>query len=223
MAITLAFDVYGTMIDTTGVIKALERVVGDKAPAFSQAWRDKQLEYSFRRGLMQNYVDFSLCTRQALEYTCQFIGVDLDAAAKDGLMGEYRVLPAFPDVDEGLSKLKSAGRRLFAFSNGSAAAVNGLLENAKIDGHFDGVVSVEDVRSFKPNPGVYAHFLRKSESTGAEAWMISGNTFDVIGALSAGMRAAWVKRSPNAIYDPWELEPTITVSGILDLYEKLCA
>ena len=51
---TLAFDVYGTLIDTNGVVDLLEKFIGDKAKAFSATWRDKQLEYSFRRGHMQN-------------------------------------------------------------------------------------------------------------------------------------------------------------------------
>jgi 2-haloacid dehalogenase len=51
--------------------------------------------------------------------------------------------------------------------------------------------------------------------------MISGNPFDVIGAVSAGMRAAWVRRSPATVFDPWEIEPTITVSGIAGLHEAL--
>ena len=70
MTTTLAFDVYGTLIDTHGVVTALQKTVGDQALQFSQTWRDKQLEYSFRRGLMQNYQSFSVCTRQALDYTC---------------------------------------------------------------------------------------------------------------------------------------------------------
>lgn len=45
---TLAFDVYGTLINTHGVVSALEELVGDKAKTFSSTWRDKQLEYSFR-------------------------------------------------------------------------------------------------------------------------------------------------------------------------------
>ena len=77
MKTTLAFDVYGTLIDTNGVITALEPLVGPKAPAFSEAWREKQLEYSFRRGLMQNYENFAVCTSQALDYTCVFLKVSL--------------------------------------------------------------------------------------------------------------------------------------------------
>ena len=69
MAITLAFDVYGTLIDTHGVIVELEKHIGNNASEFSRTWREKQLEYSFRRGLMQNYENFASCTRSALDYT----------------------------------------------------------------------------------------------------------------------------------------------------------
>ncbi len=51
--------------------------------------------------------------------------------------------------------------------------------------------------------------------------MISANPFDVIGAISAGMRAAWVKRSSQAIFDPWEFEPTVTVGMLTELPEAL--
>lgn len=221
MAITLAFDVYGTLIDTAGVTTALERYIGDLAPQFSNAWREKQLEYSFRRGLMQNYCKFGVCTRDALEYTCKTLGVELAAADMDSLMSEYRKLPAFKDAKEALPGLQSNGHRLFAFSNGPAEDVSALLKNGGLEKYFEGVVSTDEIKSFKPNPAVYAHFLRKSGAAGAEAWLISGNPFDVIGALSAGMKGAWVKRQEKAVFDPWEFQPTATVSALTGLEEVL--
>jgi len=223
MPATLAFDVYGTLIDTAGVVDALHRLVGGRAGEFSTAWRNKQLEYSFRRGLMQNYQDFSVCTRQALDWTCGDLGMTIAAADRDELLAGYRRLPAFADVGGALPALARAGHRLFAFSNGKAADVATLLENAGIAGYFTDVVSTGEISSFKPNPAVYAHFLRRSGATGAEAWMISGNSFDVIGALSAGMRAAWVRRQPGNIFDPWEFEPTLTVASLADLVPALAA
>jgi 2-haloacid dehalogenase len=217
MDITLAFDVYGTLIDTHGLVAALGRHAGPRALEFSRAWREKQLEYSFRRGLMQNYVDFAQCTRQALDYTCSWFGIAMDPREKGALLEAYRGLPAFPDVEEGLTQAKRSGFRLFAFSNGKAEAVETLLQQAGIRGHFLDVVSVDEVQSFKPNPGVYSHFLRRAGAFGAEAWLVSGNPFDVIGAVSAGMRAAWVKRSPEALFDPWGIEPTLTVTSLVEL------
>ncbi|MDH3585629.1 MAG: haloacid dehalogenase type II, partial [Gammaproteobacteria bacterium] len=37
------------------------------------------------------------------------------------------------------------------------------------------------------------------------------------GAISAGMRAAWVRRSEDSIFDPWGIEPTVTVTSLSDL------
>ena len=221
MATTLAFDVYGTLIDTHGVIDALKPHVGHRASDFSRAWRDKQLEYSFRRGLMQHYEPFAVCTSQALDLTCSQFGLHMNPENRKELLDAYRTLPAFKDAREGLAQTREAGFRLFAFSNGSAEAVEALLAQAGLRDFFLDVVSVDEVKSFKPNPGVYAHFLRRAGATGSEAWLISGNPFDVIGALSAGMRAAWVRRSPEALFDPWGIEPTLTVASLSDLAARL--
>jgi 2-haloacid dehalogenase len=221
MPVTLAFDVYGTLIDTHGVVEKLQWMVGDKAQAFSQAWRDKQLEYAFRRGLMQLYEDFSVCTRDALNYTCNLYGKPLSDSQKQELLAVYRTLPAFEDVREGLGLLSGAGYGLFAFSNGSTEAVNNLLASADIASYFLDVISVEDIKSFKPNPAVYSHFLRRSGSSSCDAWLISSNPFDVIGAISAGMRGAWLQRSQDQVFDPWGIEPTLKVSSLRELEGQL--
>ena len=113
MTTSLAFDVYGTMIDTSGVVTALERIVGDQANALSQVWREKQLEYSFRRGLMQNYQPFSVCTEQALNYACLSFGIKITPDQRKTILDSYNVLPPHPDVEKGLSKLKAGGFRMF--------------------------------------------------------------------------------------------------------------
>ncbi len=219
--VTPAFDVYGTLIDTGGITVELEKHVGDRAPQFSRMWREKQLEYSFRRGLMQDYENFPVCTRDALDYTSSFFKVSLSRQAREDIMNAYKTLPAFGDVTEGLVRAKERGFRMFAFSNGVADAVEMLLTTAGIRNFFLGVVSVDEVKSFKPNPAVYDYFLRRSGAVGAEAWLISGNPFDVIGAISAGMRAAWVQRSPEALFDPWGIEPTITLHSLSDLAARI--
>lgn len=221
MPATLAFDIYGTLIDTHGVITKLQGMVGDNASPFSATWRDKQLEYSFRKGLMRKYQNFAVCTREALDYTCAYYKAPLSEERKQELLDSYRVLPAFEDVKEGLTSLKSAGYRLYALSNGTTDAVETLLTEAGIAKYFEGVVSVDEISTFKPDPDVYHHFLKKTGTEEDDAWLISSNPFDVIGAISAGMRAAWVRRSKDAIFDPWGIEPTLTVMSINDLCTKL--
>jgi 2-haloacid dehalogenase len=221
MTVTLGFDVYGTLIDTAGVTEALRQHAGQEAAAFSSLWREKQLEYSFRRALMQNYVPFTICTRQALDFTCNAFQLNISDTDKDELMAGYRKLPAFADVHASLPVLQERGFRLFAFSNGRPDDVAALLENSGISSYFAEVVSTDEIKSFKPNPAVYAHFLRRTGATGKEAWLISGNPFDVIGAISAGLRGTWVKRSARALYDPWEIQPTVTINTIAELADAV--
>lgn len=218
---TLAFDIYGTLIDTAGVTQTLQKWVGDDAVKFSDCWRQKQLEYSFRRGLMAQYADFSICTRDALTYTCQALNHPLTDQAKQELLQIYRVLPAFADAQPALDELKQAGHRLFAFSNGKPDDLTSLLTHAGIMPFFEGVVSVHDVSSFKPNPLVYQHFLRQASSPASDSWLVSSNPFDVIGARAASLNAAWVQRSPHIPFDPWGIEPTLTVSSLAELSQRI--
>jgi 2-haloacid dehalogenase len=220
-ATTLAFDVYGTLINTHGVLSLLKDMIGENAQVFSNTWRERQLEYSFRRGLMQNYIPFSDCTKQALDYACLRYGIPLTSDQKNQLLERYKSLPAFDDVAQGLTQLKAKNYRLFAFSNGERHTVDALLKNAGIAEYFDGIVSADDIKIFKPNPAVYSHFLRQANSTGAHTWLISSNPFDVTGALSHGMHSAWIKRTNDAIFDPWELQPTTTAKNLIELTTKL--
>ena len=108
MKITLAFDVYGTLMNTHGVVSLLEKFIGSKAHRFSQTWRDKQLEYSFRKALMNRYEDFSICTKQALDFSCLLHKVELTEDQKSELLNFYRSLPVFEDVKEGLEKFSGS-------------------------------------------------------------------------------------------------------------------
>src|SRR5580704_7344772 len=155
MKITLAFDVYGTLVDPSAMAKHLADELGTKAGEFADFWREKQLEYSFRRGLMQNYADFSICTSEALNFTCRRFKVVISSERRAELLGLYQHLPPFDDVTPALYSLQAAFR-LFAFSNGKRSEIDAVLSNANILDYFEGVVTADDVRSFKPNPAVYS-------------------------------------------------------------------
>ncbi|TWC32736.1 2-haloacid dehalogenase [Pseudomonas sp. SJZ079] len=221
MSLTLAFDVYGTLIDPSDVIRQLRQWLGPKAEGFYRRWRDKQLEYSFRRGLMGAYVDFSQCTREALAYTCAAEQAPLDAQAQQRLLEAWAHLPAFADSAAGLAQLQGQGAQLYAFSNGCRSAVRALLAQAGLLNFFREIVSVEEVRSFKPAAVVYQHLLTRTQSTADETWLVSSNPFDVLGAAHAGLHSAWIKRTATAVLDPWGIEPDRQVASLLELAEQL--
>lgn len=216
----LAFDVYGTLIDTQGVLTLLETYIGKNAQVFSDTWRSKQLEYSFRKGLMGSYQPFSICTKQALNFCCDFFNISLSIEQKRTLLESYKELPAFADVTSALIEL-SQSCVLVAFSNGEKESVEQLLNNANIRQYFSEVVSADEVKTFKPSPVIYQHLLKKTASSAENTWLISSNPFDVIGAKSQSINAAWVKRSNATVYDPWGIEPSLTIKQLGELSLKL--
>ncbi len=218
---TLAFDVYGTLIDTAGVQTRLSEWVGDRAEEFSTRWRAKQLEYTWRYGLMEEYRNFRVCTRQALDWTCSELQCGLSTPEKDSLMALYLELPPFDDVRDGLASLQRPQIRMFAFSNGLSSDVETLLKNAGLMDYLDGIVSVDDKQSFKPNPLLYHYMVERGDSAASDTWLVSSNGFDVCGAIAAGLKAFWIQRHPATHFDPWEFLPTQTVSELGEIAEHL--
>ena len=226
--IVLAFDVYGTLVDTAGVRSALAAEIGELglaaeigegelAAKIAARWREKQLEYSFRRALMRAYADFSICARDALVAVCAEAGIDLPPAARARLLAAHARLPLFADVRPALEALTRAEIPLFAFSNGARAAVREVLENGGAADFFADIVSADEIRDFKPSPVVYAHFLRRAQAQAESTWLVSSNPFDVTGARRAGWSAVWVRRG-GAIFDPWDdFAPSATIDTLTAL------
>jgi len=217
MPVTFALDIYGTLIDPLAVRTALVAHVGNEAGTFAETWRTKQLEYSFRRGLMGAYRNFTQVTRAALDFACALHGARIADEDKIKLMNHYRALDAFPDVAPALAALHQKGAVLHAFSNGVADDIAALLDHAGLDDRISSIISADEVQTFKPDPRFYAHFLERTGASAATTWLVSSNPFDVIGAAACGWRTVWVKRNPNAVFDPWDYSPTVIISNLMEL------
>ena len=216
----LGFDVYGTLVDPLRIRAELGRFVGDDADRVAQVWRTTQLEYTWRRSLMGAYESFSVCTAQALDFAARSFGHQLAPAAIVALLEKYRQLPAFPEAASGLERIRHADNRIVAFSNGEADFVRAVLAHAGLLAMFEDVVSVDEVKIYKPAPQVYRHLTARMGTEASATWLVSSNPFDVLGAKAAGLRAAWVCRNPSAILDPWGVAPDLVVSDLIELSER---
>lgn len=216
MALHLAFDVYGTLVDPMGMADLLKPDAGDQASAVAGLWRSKQLEFSFRMGLMKTGEDFGTCTRRALRFAMAFKQLSLSPEREDELMAAYLQLPAFDDAEPTLRELKET-YPLYAFSNGSYPALEKVLGHNGLKDHFRKLISVDDIRSFKPDPAVYAHARRATGAWDQPLCLVSSNAWDVIGARSAGLMAIWVCREEGKVFEDWGIEPTAVVGGLGEL------
>ncbi len=216
----LAFDMYGTLVDPIRIWKQLEQYIPGNAQRIAEIWRQKQLEFTFRLTAMERYEDFEQVTRKALDYALAAAGHNLDAHQKNSLMAQYNDLERFADVEPGLQRLKDAGYTMVVFSNGSPSMLTGIMSAANLQTYFKGFVSVDEVKVYKPSPTVYNHVAKRLGRPVDEVRLISSNPFDVIGAESAGMRAAWVNRS-GGLFDTLASPPQMVVGTLVELADVL--
>ena len=62
---TCVFDAYGTLFDVNAACRELSKEVGDKWNELSNLWRLRQLEYTWLRNSMKEYIDFWKITSDA--------------------------------------------------------------------------------------------------------------------------------------------------------------
>jgi 2-haloacid dehalogenase len=212
-----AFDAYGTLFDVYSVTALCEELFPGSGTALAQMWRAKQLQYSVLRSLMDRYTDFADVTQDALVYSARALKLDLAAGNRVRLMDAYMTLTAFPDATRALRELKSMGLRLAILSNGSPAMLQAVTTHAGIADLLDAVISVDEVKVFKPSPRVYALASAHLRLPEHQIGFVSSNNWDINGAGAAGLSTFWIQRA--AAEPPEELghPATHTVHALTDL------
>ncbi|MBE0627174.1 MAG: haloacid dehalogenase type II [Burkholderiales bacterium] len=212
--LALVFDAYGTLYDVHSVIALCERYWPGKGSALSQLWRSKQLEYTWQRSLMQRYTAFSSITADGLRYACAALGLELGAAQLAELMQQYRRLSPYPDALPALQALR--GRKLAILSNGSPDMLDPLVADSGLDQVLDAVLSVAEVRIFKPDPRVYQIAVDRLGVPKESIGFVSSNCWDACGAKSFGFRTYWINRA-GAPLDALDATPDHTIARLTDL------
>src|SRR5258705_3294112 len=183
------FDAYGTLFDVLSVTSQCELLFPGSGAALAVMWRSKQLQYSLLRSMMERYVDFWHITHDALRYSTNALGLDLTAGKEERLMEAYRTLHAFADVKPGLQQLKARGLRLAILSNGAPEMLQSATASAGIADLLDEIISVDEVKVFKPSPRVYQLASTRLGVATEDIGFVSSNGWDVAGASSAGLTA----------------------------------
>jgi len=188
------FDAYGTLFDVHAAVARYRDAAGPEADRFSEIWRLKQLEYAWMLSAAGHYVDFWTLTERALDHAfarCPSV----DRALRPALLDCYFKLDAFPDARAALAALKAKDVRTAILSNGSPKMLSAAVENAKLGGELDAVLSVDAIRLYKPAARVYALVTDAFAIAPQDVAFVSSNRWDVMGATAFGFRCVWVNRA----------------------------
>src|SRR5208282_5239079 len=121
-----------------------------------------------------------------------------DPALRARLMNLYLTLSAYPEVPDTLNRLKAAGMMLAILSNGTPAMLTAAVANAGITGLFDTILSVEEVKIYKPHPSVYGLACAQLKVVASRICFLSSNGWDAYSAKAFGFRALWCNRFGQA-------------------------
>ena len=187
------FDAYGTLFDFASAAAGCGAVPPDKASALTALWRDKQLQYTWLRGLQGLHADFWQVTGDALDFSLETLELD-PAGLRDELMALYRTLRCFPEVPGVLASLKQAGFVTAILSNGSPSMLADAISGSGLGAVIDHVVSVEAAGVFKPHPSVYRLACDRLGLEPSAIAFQSSNGWDAHAASAFGMRVVWCNR-----------------------------
>jgi 2-haloacid dehalogenase len=187
------FDAYGTLFDVNSAARAAQDALGEKWHPLAELWRAKQLQYTWLRGLAGHHADFWRVTGDALDFALSTMQLE-DSALRARLMNLYLVLIAYPEVSDTLKHLKAAGMKLAILSNGTPAMLAAAATNADIVDLLDAMLSVEEVKVYKPHPAVYGLACERLNVIAARVCFISSNSWDAYSAKAFGFRTLWCNR-----------------------------
>jgi 2-haloacid dehalogenase len=187
------FDAYGTLFDFASAAEGCRDALGEHTDRLTNLWRDKQLQYTWLRAAAGRHADFWQVTGDALDFALETLGID-NAALRDRLMRLYLSLRTFPEVEQVLQQLKTAGLRTAILSNGSPPMLDAVVKGARLDGLLDAILSVEDAGVYKPHPKVYQLAVDRLGIPATAIAFQSSNAWDAYAASAFGMRVVWCNR-----------------------------
>ncbi len=210
----LVFDAYGTLFDVRSVFGRCEEVFPGHGSDLTTLWRSKQLQYTWLRALMGRYEDFWRITQDGLVFACRSLGVDASQGHFDYLMQAYLSLSPFPDIAAALDDLDDFPCAIL--SNGTPTMLRSAVESAGFENRFQHILSVDEVRTYKPAPIVYQLAEKHLGIDRQEIGFVSSNCWDVAGGKAFGFQAYWLNRE-NAPLDVLGFEPDGVIHSAMEL------
>jgi len=214
------FDINETTLDLAPLRPRFEAVFGD--PRALDQWFARLLHASTVCALTGTATGFRDLAAAGLERAAGLFGIALADDERDALLGAVASLPPHRDVGPALDRLRRHGFRTAAFSNSSRELLQSQIEQAGLSDGFDALISVEEVRSFKPHEKVYLHAVERMACPRERVWLVAAHDWDVHGALCAGLSGAYLART-DAPYHPAFRRPTVEAASMHELVTAILA
>lgn len=212
------FDAYGTLFDVHSVVLRGDHGITGDLLALSGLWRRKQLESTWLLALMERYEDFWKVTGDTLRKSVRELRMEAADVQLQRLMDAYLSPSPWPEVRSALESLE--GIPIAILSNGTPKMLATAVASSGLTSSFAHVISVDQVKTYKPSPRVYALGPEILQIPAAEILFVSSNGWDAAGAKAYGYRVCWCNRNA-AEPDDMGFAPDFTVSRLDQIAARL--
>jgi 2-haloacid dehalogenase len=195
----LTFDVGGTVFDWhTGVGAAVEELARSKsvdvdASAFAIAWRELFFERlaQVRSGALKRMNADGIHRLTLEDVAPKFPQLALSDEEMDGLTDVWHRLPAWPDANAAIQRVRSRYTVVVL----TVLSFGIVVDSSKHNGiGWDGIVSCEFLPHYKPDVDAYLDGLDLLGVEPDEAMMVAAHEWDLKAAKEAGLATAYVPR-----------------------------
>lgn len=193
----VAFDVVETLFALDPVRDRMKEV--GLAAGAMPLWFAGFLRDAFALDAAGTYAPFKEIAAATLAVAMANDGIEPTEAKVAHVIGAFAELPAHPDVRPALEKLRAANVRIVTLTNGSAENTRQLLERAGLSGHVEKVISIDEVKRWKPAPEVYRHAASSVGVAPGRMALVAAHAWDVHGAKRAGLATGWVVRKDKVV------------------------
>ncbi|MBA2424535.1 MAG: haloacid dehalogenase type II [Actinobacteria bacterium] len=186
----VVFDVMGTLFDLAPVRRRLTELGAPEGAL--EAWFGRMLHSAASLTLVGEFRPFREVGEATLLTT--LAQLEVETARADEVLRALGELDAYPDAAAAFDLLDRAGVPAVTLTNGGREHTEKLLESAGLRGRVEQVLTVEEVRAYKPHREPYLHVARTLGLPPASLALIAAHGWDVVGARAAGLSAIWVDR-----------------------------
>ena len=186
----VAFDAIGTMFPLEPMRPSLMAL--GLPSAGLESWYATAVRDALALTASGDFKPFATVMEGALDQVLGEQDLAPPGAARRALLAQFRYLPARPDAREALDIVAEARMRAILLTNGSKTSTRHLLQQSGLDRLVERVVSVDEVRLFKPRREVYAHAARQCRVPLPRMALVAVHPWDINGAKAAGCIGAYV-------------------------------
>ena len=226
----LFYDVFGTLTDfRSSIAREAEAVLKPKGfaldwGAFADAWRGEyQPALEEVRAGRRAYCKLDILHRENLDTVLQHFGVTgLSEDEKQTLNLGWHRLDAWPDVPEGLARLKKKFW-LAPLSNGNISLMVDLARRNNFP--WDAILGADIAQDFKPKPRVYLAAAAAFDLRPDQCMLVAAHSNDLAAASAQGLHAAHLARPNEHGPGRGEAAPSVPVDyaakSLVELADKL--